>query len=61
MIDQISSGVEPIKEAMRGLTAIAKASKPSFGVRVTGDGPGIAIAQPDRPLLMARATPPLGA
>ena len=42
-IDQISSGVEPIKEAMRGLTAIAKASKPSFGVRVTGDGPGITV------------------
>jgi hypothetical protein len=41
--DQISAGVEPIKEAMRGLTAIAKASKPSFGVRVTGDGPGITV------------------
>lgn len=41
--DAISAGVEPIKEAMRGLTAIAKASKPSFGVRVTGDGPGITV------------------
>ena len=42
-VDQISAAVEPIKEAMGGLGAIAKANRPSFGVKVTGDGPGITV------------------
>lgn len=42
-VEQIGKAVEPIKEAMSGLGAIAKANRPSFGVKVTGDGPGITV------------------